>query len=392
MIDDRTVNLNLPKPHQANTLLEDVGRLRSALDAVDTAVAGKQSTLGFTPENAAKKGVANGYASLDAGGKVPSAQLPSYVDDVLEYANLAAFPATGESGKMYVAQDTGRLYRWSGSIYVWISPSPGSTDDVPEGSTNKYFTDARARSAQLPATASTPGVVKIGSGLSVDADGTLSAIGVEGGGGVPAFNELILTVSSNGQTVFTPAGGYTVGSMELELNGLTLVGNGDDYTASNGTTITLTFGVSTTDTLVLRRWTTTTNLPFSALVDKPTTLAGYGIATLDDPAITGSIKEDVYTITDGPAFEIDPGNGSVQLVTLGESRTPKATNFESGESVTLMVLDGSAYTLTWTDTTFGTSGVVWVGGVTPSLHTTKYTIIQLWKVGAQVYGISPGAA
>ena len=111
-----------------------------------------------------------------------------------------------------------------------------------------------------------------------------------------------------------------------------------------------------------------------------------------DPVITGCIKEDVYTITDGAAFEIDPGNGSVQLVTLGANRTPKATNFLDGESVTLMVLDGSAYTLTWTDTTFGTSGVVWVGGVTPSLHTTKYTIIQFWKVGTQVYGISPGAA
>lgn len=134
----------------------------------------------------------------------------------------------------------------------------------------------------------------------------------------------------------------------------------------------------------------------------PTAAAGTNTAQLattafvqkafTDPVITGCIKEDVYTITDGAAFEIDPGNGSVQLVTLGASRTPKATNFLDGESVTLMVLDGSAYTLTWTDTTFGTSGVVWVGGVTPSLHTTKYTIIQFWKVGTQVYGISPGAA
>ena len=113
---------------------------------------------------------------------------------------------------------------------------------------------------------------------------------------------------------------------------------------------------------------------------------------LTDPAITGCIKEDIFTITDGAAFEIDPGNGSVQLITLGGSRTPKATNFAAGESVTLMVLDGSAYTITWTDTTFGTSGVVWVGGTAPTLDTTKYTIVQLWKVGTQVYGMSPGAA
>lgn len=114
--------------------------------------------------------------------------------------------------------------------------------------------------------------------------------------------------------------------------------------------------------------------------------------TLTDPAIIGAIAEDVYTITDGAAFEIDPGNGSIQLITLGASRTPKATNFAAGESVTLMVLDGTAYALTWTDTTFGTSGVTWVGGTAPTLDTTKYTIIELWKVGSQVYGALVGAA
>ena len=56
-------------------------------------------------------------------GKVPAAQLPSYVDDVLEYANTAAFPATGESGKIYVAQDTNKTYRWGGSAYAEISES-----------------------------------------------------------------------------------------------------------------------------------------------------------------------------------------------------------------------------------------------------------------------------
>ncbi len=114
--------------------------------------------------------------------------------------------------------------------------------------------------------------------------------------------------------------------------------------------------------------------------------------TLTDPVITGAIQEDVYTIADGAAFEIDPGNGSIQLITLGASRTPKATNFAAGESVTLMVLDGSDYTLTWTDSTFGGSGVVWVGGSAPTLDTTKYTVIELWKVASQVYGALVGAA
>ena len=114
--------------------------------------------------------------------------------------------------------------------------------------------------------------------------------------------------------------------------------------------------------------------------------------TLTDPVITGAILEEVHTITDGAAFEINPGNGSIQLITLGASRTPKGTNFSAGESVTLMVLDGSNYSLTWTDSTFGTSGVTWVGGSAPTLDTTKYTVIELWKVASKVYGALVGAA
>lgn len=116
--------------------------------------------------------------------------------------------------------------------------------------------------------------------------------------------------------------------------------------------------------------------------------------TLTDPVMVGTILEDVFTITDGAAFEIDPGNGSIQLITLGASRTPKATNFAAGESVILMVDDGSAFTLTWSDTTFGTSGVSWKtnGGAAPTLNTTGFTVITLWKVGTQVYGARVGDA
>lgn len=89
----------------------------------------------------------NGVAALDVGGKVPASQLPAYVDDVLEYANTASFPSTGETGKIYVANNTNKTYRWSGSSYIEISPSPGSTDSVTEGSVNLYHTTARAAAA-----------------------------------------------------------------------------------------------------------------------------------------------------------------------------------------------------------------------------------------------------
>jgi hypothetical protein len=103
-----------------------------------------------------EKAMANGVATLDSNTKVPKAQisltasdvgaiastgnevltslnaasgtissglLPSYVDDVLSYTNLAGFPGTGETGKIYVAEDSNKVYRWSGSVYVEISSS-----------------------------------------------------------------------------------------------------------------------------------------------------------------------------------------------------------------------------------------------------------------------------
>lgn len=248
MTDDRTANLDLPLPHTDNDLDVDVGRMRSALTAVDAAVAAKEaaitadstakywrgdkswrdfatdvraavltgidlatsaavtasdsvmsaigklyatlaghvsnssnphgttkdqvglgnvenkssatirgeitsgnvtSALGFTPENAASKGVANGYAPLNASNQIPAVHLPSFVDDVLEYATQSAFPGPGASGVIYVALDTGKIYRWSGSAYVEISPSPGSTDAVTEGASNLYFTAARVRATDL---------------------------------------------------------------------------------------------------------------------------------------------------------------------------------------------------------------------------------------------------
>ena len=135
--------------------------------------------------------------------------------------------------------------------------------------------------------------------------------------------------------------------------------------------------------------TDTTRAPLASPTFTGTVTIPAGTAFVD-PTITGTILEDVFTITDGAAFEVDPSNGSIQLITLGASRTPKATNFAAGESITLMVNDGTAYTLTWTDATWGTGGVIWTGGSAPTLATTGYTVLQFWKVSTQVYGALVG--
>lgn len=69
------------------------------------------------------KGAPNGLASLNESGIIPSAQLPSYVDDVIEVDTFNNLPGTGESGKIYIVQDTNLTYRWSGTDYVEISKS-----------------------------------------------------------------------------------------------------------------------------------------------------------------------------------------------------------------------------------------------------------------------------
>jgi len=95
----------------------------SAITIGDTLSASNLTTKsgGVANDIIAQKGVANGFASLDSNGLIPSNQLPSYVDDVQEYNNTSAFPATGETGKIYVAKDTNKSYRWSGSGYIELS-------------------------------------------------------------------------------------------------------------------------------------------------------------------------------------------------------------------------------------------------------------------------------
>lgn len=74
-------------------------------------------------EDKANKSQPLGYASLDENGQIPSGELPSFVDDVIEVADFASLPVTGESGKIYVTLDDNKTWRWSGTVYVEISAS-----------------------------------------------------------------------------------------------------------------------------------------------------------------------------------------------------------------------------------------------------------------------------
>lgn len=115
--------------------------------------------------------------------------------------------------------------------------------------------------------------------------------------------------------------------------------------------------------------------------------SGTVVGTTDTQTLTnktlGDLKETVYTISDGSGVDLDPANGPIQVWTLGASRSPTATNFAAGESMMLMVADGTAYTVTW-------PSVTWVGGSAPTLATTGYTVVELWKVSTTLYGALVG--
>jgi Lower baseplate protein N-terminal domain len=135
---------------------------------------------------AALSGAALGLATLDASSKVPAAQLPAYVDDILEFANLAAFPATGESGVIYVALDTNRTYRWSGTAYVAIAA--GDVNTVFSRSGNIVAEAGDYNSAQITNNSSV-------SGLNVSAalDTLLTAISGLGSMSVQNSNAVAIT-------------------------------------------------------------------------------------------------------------------------------------------------------------------------------------------------------
>lgn len=125
-----------------------------------------------------------------------------------------------------------------------------------------------------------------------------------------------------------------------------------------------------------------------------TTSTGTGSTVLSTaPALSGATLNDGYTeevfAVTGTTPALSPTNGSIQTWTLTASSTPTAGTWADGQSMTLMINDGTAYTVTWTSL-----AVTWKtdGGVAPTLNLTGFTVIQLWEVGSVIYGARVGNA
>jgi hypothetical protein len=104
-----------------------------------------------------------------------------------------------------------------------------------------------------------------------------------------------------------------------------------------------------------------------------------------DVKFANAIVETVYALS-GATPALNPNNGTVQTWTLSGASTPTDA-FVAGEAMTLMIDDGSAATITWPSVTWKTNG-----GVAPTLNTTGFTVVVLWKVGTTLYGARVGDA
>lgn len=106
---------------------------------------------------------------------------------------------------------------------------------------------------------------------------------------------------------------------------------------------------------------------------------------LNSSVLNNGYTEEVYAIQDAAGVALTPTNGSIQTWVLGASRTPTQGTWDSGQSMTLMIDDGSAFTVTWSSVP-----VTWVGNAVPALATTGYTVLEFWKVNTVVYGTLVG--
>jgi hypothetical protein len=237
-------------PHAVN-----YGFMANAIEESQNAIVGY---VGGNYIPLSQKGAANGVATLDTSGLIPSTQLPSYVDDVIEASNLAALNAlpAGEkqTGKIYVTTNTNLSYRWSGTVFVEISSGAVQSVNGQTGVVNLTFSDVGASSVNHTHTIAQ--VTGLQSALDGKVDDTQVLTNVPAGalftdtvytlptatstmkGGIEIFNDTVQSVASNS---VTNTANRTYG-MQLNSAGQAVVNvpwsnDNTTYTAGNGLTL-----------------------------------------------------------------------------------------------------------------------------------------------------------
>lgn len=300
------------------------------------------------------KGQPGGLASLDSNGLVPSSQLPSYVDDVLEYSTLSAFPATGETGKIYVTLDTNLTYRWSGTGYVEISKSLalGETSSTAyAGDKGKANRDAlTSLPANLVSTVASPTANASNvvfnytraskSGINYSAPTaktvTIPAASSSAAGVMAAADKVKLDTTIPNQitdinNTITEIQDDITGINSGKVSKLTIAGSGNAVTTGSivGDTLTLTKGATYNNYVhpVGNAPSKATGLyKFStdatSHVNSVTAVTKADITALGIPA-QDTTTNTTYTFANGSSgnFTVTPSGGSAQTVSIGKPAT-----------------------------------------------------------------------
>lgn len=356
------------------------GKLQGQIDAQTTSISAKVAT--------SLLGAANGVATLGSDGKVPAIQLPSYVDDVLEYANLAGFPATGETGKIYVALDTNKTYRWSGSVYVYITS--GAVDSVngqtgvvtlTKSSVGLGSVDNTADTAKVVLSASKLTTARNIAGVSFDGSASIS---------IPFANlsSIPTTLSGHGITDAAPlshvgvggaahaAATTTVAGFLSAADKTKLDGVASGATANTGTVtsvsgtgsvsgLTLTGSVSTTGNLTLGGTLSVTPSNFAAQTANTVLAAPNGSAGA--PTFRALVAADIPTLNQSTT-----GNAATATV-LATARQIAGVSFNGSANISIpfgnlssrpTTLSGYGITDAVPSSGTGSVGVLLVNGAT----------------------------
>ena len=333
--------------------------------------------LGFTPENAANKGIANGYASLDGGGKVPSSQLPSYVDDVIEVANYGSLPSTGETGKIYITLDTNKIYRWTGSVYVEVSSSAAVWGGITGTLSNQ--TDLQSALDAKQDDLNGTGFVKA-SGTTISYDNTTY---------YPASNPNGYTTNTGTLTsvALTVPSAFSVSGSPITSSGtlaVTATGNTTQYIAGDGSLVTFPT-MSTAGTLIREVRNTT-----GATLTKGTVVYISG-ATGNKPTVSKALAtgDNTSAQTFGLVQADIANNANGNVVCVGDLTGVDTSALTEGAQLYLSSTTAGTYTTT---KQYAPNHLVYIGIVTrahPTLGQIEvkiqngYELDELHNVAAQ---------
>lgn len=306
------------------------------------------------------KGAASGVAQLDSNGLVPSTQLPSYVDDVIEYNGRSSFPATGQTGKIYVDTSANITYRWSGTTYVQIGSSLalGTTSSTAFRGDYGNIAYQHATDSSRLTTATNSGLYKVAStaqghiaSLTAVTKEDITALGIPGEDTNTIYSATVKTITPvTKKTVVT--GGTTTNITPVTSKTVVTSATFND----------VVIGGQTTDITPVSSKTVVTSATFNDVVTGGSTTS-----------ITPVTKKTVVTSASGATATVING-----VLTLTDG------NFGTGDSVTT----GTAVNA-YTSLTTGASGSATTGAsVTSGTKVAAYTSLTTGASGSATTGAS----